>query len=138
MPESLGDWCVDAAKTWTESTFVGYDLVDVQVDLQYVEPSVAKRIEWMHGNFLTERLPFDDNEFDFVHIFGIGLSVPEDKEIYRVLKPGGYIEQLEEGTKGLSTKDIFLHVTANLLFQMPFSLSFRDGSPPHSIIKQNA
>lgn len=83
---------------------VGYDLVDVQVDLQYVEPSVANRIEWMHGNLcvtpelllvsrrrtdasasLTERLPFDDNEFDFVHIFGIGLSVPEDKVQFCIL-----------------------------------------------------
>lgn len=86
-----------------------------------------------------EEFPFDDNEFDFVHLFGTAFCVPEDKvrqtfcmdlaavltlyhdsgifssmyvdldssstcidgplqEISRVLKPGGHVEIMEEGT----------------------------------------
>ena len=29
---------------------VGFDIADVQVDLEYVDPSIASRIEWVHGN----------------------------------------------------------------------------------------
>ncbi|GJE86211.1 S-adenosyl-L-methionine-dependent methyltransferase [Phanerochaete sordida] len=96
-----GSWTVDAAKKWKNCSFIGFDLVDTQFDLNFVEPSVAKRIKWMHGNFF-DRLPFEDNEFDHVHLFTIALSVPEDKwhhifdEINRVLKPGGHVEQIEE------------------------------------------
>ncbi|KIP11772.1 hypothetical protein PHLGIDRAFT_99241 [Phlebiopsis gigantea 11061_1 CR5-6] len=97
----LGAWSIDAAKAWPESEFVGFDLVDIQLNLQYVEPSIARRIKWVHGNFL-ERLPFDDNSFDHVQLFTIAFGVPEDKwhslfgEIHRILRPGGRVEQIEE------------------------------------------
>ncbi|KAI0095133.1 hypothetical protein BDY19DRAFT_67609 [Irpex rosettiformis] len=97
----LGDWLVDSARLWPNSTFVGFDIANLQIDLNYVEPSVARRIKWVHGNFL-ERLPFDDNEFDYIHISAIAFCVPEDKwhsvydEICRILKPNGYVEQGEE------------------------------------------
>ncbi|EKM61419.1 uncharacterized protein PHACADRAFT_248001 [Phanerochaete carnosa HHB-10118-sp] len=99
-----GSWAVDAAKLWKDCTFVGFDLVDIQFNLEYVEPSVAKRIQWMHGNFF-DQLPFEDNEFDHVHLFTIALAVPEDKwhhlfgEINRILKPGGHVEQTEEDAR---------------------------------------
>ncbi|KAJ3552053.1 hypothetical protein NM688_g4360 [Phlebia brevispora] len=97
----LGDWIIDAAQAWPDCTFVGFDVADIQIDLRYVDPSIAHRVQWIHGNFL-EHLPFEDNEFDFVHLFGTAFCVPEDKwhfffdEINRVLKPGGHVEILEE------------------------------------------
>lgn len=99
-----GSWTIDAAKQWRDCTFIGFDLVDIQFNLDFVEPSIAKRIQWVHGNFL-ERLPFEDNEFDHVHLFTIAFAVPEDKwhhlfdEINRVLKPGGHVEQIEEDAR---------------------------------------
>ena len=72
----------------------GYYLLDMQIYLKYFYPSISRRIEFRHVNLLLpllfdlpitlisltlERLPFDDNEFDFVHLFSLAFCVPEDK-----------------------------------------------------------
>ncbi|KAG1754879.1 uncharacterized protein EDB91DRAFT_1233702 [Suillus paluster] len=96
-----GTWIVEAAKEWPDCQFVGFDLVDVQVPLSLLEPDVANRVMWVHGNFLTTKLPFDDDEFDHVHMHGLGRGIPENKwgvlfeEVNRILRPGGVIEVLE-------------------------------------------
>ncbi|PFH49806.1 hypothetical protein AMATHDRAFT_62438 [Amanita thiersii Skay4041] len=97
-----GNWIFEAAKGWPDCTFVGFDLVNVQVPTILLDSSVRCRIEWRHGNFLTTRLPFDDDEFDHVHIQYIARGVPENKwgvlldEVNRVLSPGGSVEIIEE------------------------------------------
>lgn len=66
-----GTWVLDAANAWPKCEFVrhdpsttlyvvktlklfglkvGFDLVNVQMPLRYVEPSVGDRITWVHGN----------------------------------------------------------------------------------------
>jgi len=45
-----GTWVIEAAKEWPECTFVGFDLVNIQIPLRVLNPSVAERIEWVHGN----------------------------------------------------------------------------------------
>ena len=76
---------------------------------------------------LTTRLPFEEDEFDHVHIQSIAQGVPENKwdnlfdvrrvpthfyessssfllqEINRVLRPGGSVEIIEDGTEYCST-----------------------------------
>ncbi|KAK7058419.1 hypothetical protein VNI00_002053 [Paramarasmius palmivorus] len=97
-----GTWVIDAAKEWPECEFVGFDLVNVQIPLNLVERSAANRIQWLRGNFLTTKLPFDDDEFDHVHVQSIASGVPENKwgvlfeEINRILRPGGSIEFIED------------------------------------------
>ncbi|KAJ3548860.1 hypothetical protein NMY22_g1106 [Coprinellus aureogranulatus] len=97
-----GSWVIEAAKEWPDCEFVGFDLVNVQFSTKLLEPSVGRRIHWKHGNFLTTKLPFDDDEFDHVHIRSIARGVPENKwgplfeEISRVLAPGGSIEIIED------------------------------------------
>lgn len=60
-----------------------------------------ERITWVQANFLA-RLPFPNDEFDFVHAKRIARGVPEDRwdalleEIARVMKPGGAFEMIEE------------------------------------------
>ncbi|KAI0785449.1 hypothetical protein BC629DRAFT_1517165 [Irpex lacteus] len=44
-----------------------------------LDKSIAKRIQWVHGNFLRQRLPFEEDEFDYVHIHCIAFGVPENK-----------------------------------------------------------
>ncbi|KAI0095232.1 hypothetical protein BDY19DRAFT_916882 [Irpex rosettiformis] len=113
----LGDWAIDCAKLWPDTTFVGFDISKEQINLDYLDPSVAGRIEWVHGNIL-DKLPFGDCEFDFVHMYSIGLCIPEDKvytlylvgrfhcphfltltstqEIARIMKPGGIVQEMDE------------------------------------------
>ncbi|RDX46898.1 hypothetical protein OH76DRAFT_1406497 [Lentinus brumalis] len=98
----LGLWVTQSAKYWRNSTFVGFDLVDVQVPLSILDPDDARRIEWVYGNILTGPLPFDDEEFDHVRITEVALGIPENKwttvfeEVRRVMKPGATIEIIEE------------------------------------------
>ncbi|KAG8763991.1 hypothetical protein FRC11_007041 [Ceratobasidium sp. 423] len=109
-----GYWIVKAAQTWTQSEFVGFDLVPIQPSLERVtsrsgastskhhtDLRLHERIRWVHGNFL-HKLPFSDNEFDYVRCRKIARGVPESKwdglyeEIVRVMKPGAAFEHIEE------------------------------------------
>ncbi|KAJ7293733.1 hypothetical protein C8J57DRAFT_36288 [Mycena rebaudengoi] len=101
----VGSWILSAAKQWPNCEFVGFDLVDVQIPLKNLPPeyeSIVDRISWVHGNFLTNKLPFEDDEFDHVHIHAIAQGVPENKwgplfeEINRILRPGGVVEIIED------------------------------------------
>ncbi|KAI6041391.1 hypothetical protein EDC04DRAFT_2565773 [Pisolithus marmoratus] len=105
-----GTWVLDCATTWkvrhffflfSESTFVGLDIVPIQPNLSRLPGGISKRVSWVHANFL-EHLPFSDEEFDFVHIKRIARGVPEDmwdnllEELARVMKPGAALEIVEE------------------------------------------
>ncbi|CUA75160.1 hypothetical protein RSOLAG22IIIB_01808 [Rhizoctonia solani] len=109
-----GYWIVKAAHQWTQSEFVGFDLVPIQPNLERVtsrsglstskdhaDLRLHQRIRWVHGNFL-KKLPFQDNEFDFVRCRKIARGVPETEwdglyeEIVRVMKPGAAFEHIEE------------------------------------------
>ncbi|KIK07207.1 hypothetical protein K443DRAFT_87444 [Laccaria amethystina LaAM-08-1] len=103
-----GTWVIEAAKEWPQCNFVGFDLVKIQIPV--LEPELASRIQWQHGNFLTTKLPFEDDEFDHVHIQSIAKGVPENKakwnepwailmflqEVNRVLRPEGSVEIIED------------------------------------------
>ncbi|KDR85476.1 hypothetical protein GALMADRAFT_234363 [Galerina marginata CBS 339.88] len=97
-----GTWVIDAAREWPQCHFVGFDLVDIQLPLKILESSISSRIQWKQGNFLTTKLPFDDDEFDHVHIQSIATGVPENKwhvlfeEVSRVLRHGGSVEVIED------------------------------------------
>ncbi|KAF9469862.1 hypothetical protein BDZ94DRAFT_1151510 [Collybia nuda] len=97
-----GTWIIEAAKEWSACEFVGFDLVNIQIPHQLLDEAVARRVEWKHGNFLTTKLPFDDDEFDHVHMQAIARGVPENKwgvlfeEVNRVLRPGGSVEIIED------------------------------------------
>ncbi|KAF8573567.1 hypothetical protein K439DRAFT_1642896 [Ramaria rubella] len=97
-----GAWILDAAKEWKDCRFVGFDLVHIQPRRQLLPRRLSERIQWVHGNFLTGRLPFEDNSFDHVHLHRVGWGIAETQwdglfeEIARVLRPGGAVEVAEE------------------------------------------
>jgi SAM-dependent methyltransferase len=74
-----GSWVIEAAKEWPKCDFIGLDLVNMQIPLNILDSSVRERIQWIHGNFLTSRLHFEDDSFDHIHISSIATSVPENK-----------------------------------------------------------
>ncbi|CAL1712725.1 unnamed protein product [Somion occarium] len=129
----VGTWILDCARLWKDTHFVGLDIVPIQPDLQQVGSSqLASRVTWVQANFL-EGLPFQDEEFDYVHIKRIARGVPEDKwdalleEISRVMKPSGRIEIIEE--------DLYL---PGRLRDSQDSLPPRTYSPPPSIVRPRA
>ncbi|KAF7336691.1 Methyltransf-25 domain-containing protein [Mycena venus] len=116
-----GFWAMEAAKQWPNAQIIGFDLKDIQPELFQLDASymrcledcglspkplpianeIASRVRWVHGNLL-DGLPFPSEYFDFVHISGIGLGVPEDEwqsvleEVSRVMMPNGILEIIEE------------------------------------------
>ncbi|EKM55896.1 uncharacterized protein PHACADRAFT_184637, partial [Phanerochaete carnosa HHB-10118-sp] len=98
---TYGDWVIDTAKHLPQCTFVGFDMVDIQIPLKYIEPSIASRVEWVHGNFCESPLPFKDEEFDYIHVESIAHGVRERdwdslfQELHRIMKPGGRIELIQ-------------------------------------------
>lgn len=74
-------------------------MVNIQPPLQVLEPEMADRVEWVHTNMyvtaasalppgvydnsppnsLRNKLPFDDDEFDHVHMQCVALGIPENK-----------------------------------------------------------
>lgn len=69
----MGTWVIDAAKEWPSCEFVrsllrtpgpqplthiqvGFDLVNIQIPPNVIDPSIAERIEWTHGNLLVSTL----------------------------------------------------------------------------------
>ncbi|CAG8758434.1 17571_t:CDS:2 [Racocetra fulgida] len=80
---------------------VGYSKAKfIGVDISLVQPGLdkPKNVEFMEGNVL-ERLPFDDNTFDYVFQRLLIIAIPAKEwpsvinELVRVLKPGGYLER---------------------------------------------
>ncbi|KAI8355098.1 S-adenosyl-L-methionine-dependent methyltransferase [Choanephora cucurbitarum] len=92
-----GTWIMDVATRYPQSEFIGIDLCDVFPN-RIRPPNVTFQV----GNVL-ESLPFPDNTFDFVNmrLFVIAFKTHEWpqalKEVYRVLKPGGYVQMIECG-----------------------------------------
>jgi ubiquinone/menaquinone biosynthesis C-methylase UbiE len=61
------------------SSCAGLDLVPLHPDLSLLRSSdLGSRIKWVQVNCL-ERLPFANEEFDFVHIKRLAHGIPEDK-----------------------------------------------------------
>ncbi|TRM64367.1 hypothetical protein BD626DRAFT_400540 [Schizophyllum amplum] len=94
-----GLWALEAAKQWPNSTIIGFDIKDIQPRLnKQIDPrqeNFWQRVTWVHGNLL-DGLPFPPDHFDFVRIAGLGLGVPEDEEVARVMKPRAVLEIIEE------------------------------------------
>ncbi|CAG8511790.1 2085_t:CDS:2 [Dentiscutata heterogama] len=94
-----GSWLFEMAADYPKAKFIGIDIS--LIDSFQTKPSNAEIIK---GNVL-ERLPFDDNTYDYVFQRILYVGIPENKwpsvinELIRVLKPDGYLELLEPDFK---------------------------------------
>ncbi|PPQ92318.1 hypothetical protein CVT25_008524 [Psilocybe cyanescens] len=101
-----GHWVVDAAIAWKGygTKVTGYDMVDISRGLLpwAVEQGVADNIRFVRGNFLKQRLPFNDESFDLVRMSCLALCVTTDswifvlQEVCRVLMVGGRLELIDD------------------------------------------
>ncbi|CAG8515416.1 10063_t:CDS:2 [Paraglomus occultum] len=113
-----GAWVIDTALDYSESVFVGIDIVPSFPE-NHPPNTVFFKCNVLNG------LPFPDNTFDFVRqgllLVGIDWQLWRDKvvsELTRVTKPGGYIEIMdvyEESTNpGIISGKIDTYLFENL------------------------
>ncbi|KAM0788180.1 hypothetical protein ACM66B_001340 [Microbotryomycetes sp. NB124-2] len=85
---------------WEQTLFIGLDIAPDGMATDHLPPDVSARLSYMQHDIL-QPLPFEDDQFDFVRISLVGLSLPEQHwlplldEAVRVLMPGCPIEVTE-------------------------------------------
>ncbi|KAI9250738.1 S-adenosyl-L-methionine-dependent methyltransferase [Sporodiniella umbellata] len=106
-----GAWLADMSTDYPQCTYYGCDIIDV--------PEIIRKlpkVKYAHGN-VVQRLPYEDNTFDFVHMrfFVFALRVEEwplaVNEVLRVLKPGGLAQFVEGTTKAPKDTNSFSYKT---------------------------
>ncbi|CAG8460754.1 8987_t:CDS:2 [Dentiscutata erythropus] len=105
-----GIWTLDMATNFPEAHFAGVDFAPIQPNENNPE-----NVTFIQANAL-EGLPFEDNTFDYVFQRFLIIGYPKDKwafiinELVRVLKPGGYLEMMEDdfepGNMGFMTNKL--------------------------------
>ncbi|KAI8799881.1 S-adenosyl-L-methionine-dependent methyltransferase [Cladochytrium replicatum] len=101
-----GIWLAEMHRDFPNGTYFGVDLITTQWAETFKDLSENK-IALMQANVL-ERLPFEDDSFDYVHQRMLVSGIPVAKwphvisEIARVLKPGGVADLTELGGEFLS------------------------------------
>jgi SAM-dependent methyltransferase len=85
----------EMANEYPSSEFTGVD-----ISVGWPTEIRPRNSDFVVGNIVNE-LPFEDNTFDFVYMRLVGMGISNDEypivlsHIYRVLKPGGWIELVE-------------------------------------------
>ncbi|KAK2461466.1 hypothetical protein APHAL10511_005929 [Amanita phalloides] len=93
----LGHWVLYAADIWKTSQFIGFDLVDLTSHIEKPE-----NVTFVKGNFLKQRLPFANKQFDLVRMANLALCIPQAKweallsEVFRILAVGGRLELIDD------------------------------------------
>ncbi|CEP08045.1 hypothetical protein [Parasitella parasitica] len=88
-------WTFEMGETYPRSKFHGIDASCV-----FPEDIKPANVEFVIGN-IAKKIPYPDSSFDYIHqrLLFLGLTDSDWdsalKELYRVLKPGGYIDLVE-------------------------------------------
>ncbi|KAL1925582.1 uncharacterized protein VTP21DRAFT_465 [Calcarisporiella thermophila] len=91
-------WTMEMASEYPRSKFIGIDITDATFPFELELPS---NLQLMIQNALEKPLPFPDNDFYFVYQRLAVLSYQYSEwpgllqEMYRILKPGGWVELCE-------------------------------------------
>ncbi|PFH52290.1 hypothetical protein AMATHDRAFT_57336 [Amanita thiersii Skay4041] len=94
----FGDWILTAAEIWKTSQFIGYDLVDLTSHIQ----NRPDNVQFIRGNFLKQRLPFPNKQFDLIRMANLSLCIPHAKwepllaEVFRILDINGRLELIDD------------------------------------------
>ncbi|KAI8808773.1 S-adenosyl-L-methionine-dependent methyltransferase [Cladochytrium replicatum] len=94
-----GIWLAEMHRDYPNGEYFGVDLNTSEFAKAF-QNIADQKITFVQGNVL-ERLPFEDNTFDYVHQQRLVLAIPERlwrpvlEELSRVLKPGGVLDIVE-------------------------------------------
>ncbi|KAL1916128.1 uncharacterized protein VTP21DRAFT_6132 [Calcarisporiella thermophila] len=100
-----GIWTMEMATEYPRSQFHGIDICDMFP--QQIRPA---NCHFQIADIL-KRLPFEDAQFDFIYIRCMSLAVFQSEwpdvisEIFRIIKPGGYLEFVEAVYNTLRARD---------------------------------
>ena len=99
-----GRWAMELAELFPQASVIGLDVIPPPADkTDLAEPGRDRRPNnylYVQGNVL-DGLPFPDGTFDFVHQRLLVAAIPEMRwpgvvgELFRVTRPGGWVELLE-------------------------------------------
>ncbi|GBB92125.1 hypothetical protein RclHR1_01970007 [Rhizophagus clarus] len=133
-----GTWLLDLANKYENSLFYG-------IDNNSTYPNEIKpgNLNFIKAD-MFDRLPFPDNEFDFVHQ-GLMLFIVKPyqlnsiiSEMIRVTKPGGYIELLEPCNEFRRTGPILRRIyEAHTSYCLEREINMKIFSNIDNIIKSN-
>ncbi|GBC08506.1 hypothetical protein RclHR1_08170014 [Rhizophagus clarus] len=110
-----GTWVLDMGSTYysnKNSVFIGID----------ISPTFPNQIKPANTQFIQanilDGLPFENDEFDFVHLGSLGLSFSEIQwtelilpEILRVIKSDGWIEFNEPGSSAINSGPYYKNIS---------------------------
>ncbi|KAI8808771.1 S-adenosyl-L-methionine-dependent methyltransferase [Cladochytrium replicatum] len=94
-----GIWLAEMQRDFPNGEYYGSDISTTEF-AQNFQSLTSNKIVLNEGNVL-ERLPYDDNTFDYVHQQMLIIAIPEQQwpaaiaELCRVLKPGGVLDLVE-------------------------------------------
>ncbi|CAG8510769.1 6507_t:CDS:2 [Diversispora eburnea] len=95
-------WSIEMAEDYRNSSFYAVDKEEPSIP----EQIIPKNVKFIKANLL-ENLPFEDDFFDYIFLRDIIMCFEGSdfenivlKEIFRVLKPGGYFEIVEAELEG--------------------------------------
>ncbi|CAO3615219.1 unnamed protein product [Mucor fragilis] len=112
-------WTFDMAKDFPNSKFHGIDITP-QTFAKGVKPD---NCEFQVAN-IAEHIPYPDNTFDYIHQRLLVMGLTHEnwdntlKEMFRVLKPGGYIELHEPNLMRMRNTGPFIEQLHNTIAGM--------------------
>lgn len=95
---NFGIFLQEMAEDYPQAEF---HLIDLSSSLYLSADRTKPHNCYFKAHNALDRLPFEDDTFDFIHHRGMGLAYREEdwgrvmNELYRILKPGGWIELCE-------------------------------------------
>ncbi|KAI8801442.1 S-adenosyl-L-methionine-dependent methyltransferase [Cladochytrium replicatum] len=95
-----GIWLAEMHRDFPKGNYFGVDITISTFAETFRDLAQPGKINLVEGN-VYERLPFDDNSFDYVHQQELNSGIPERlwpsviAELLRVLKPGGVLDLSE-------------------------------------------
>ena len=98
-----GRWGAELAQQFPRANVIGVDIVPpapTDSSVRQGHEAASDNYVFVQGD-ITKGLPFGDNSFDFVHMRLVVMALPAASwqpaigELYRVTRPGGWIELVE-------------------------------------------
>ncbi|KAI9315550.1 S-adenosyl-L-methionine-dependent methyltransferase [Dichotomocladium elegans] len=114
-----GTWAMEMATVFPDSSFIGIDISE-----NYPRDIKPKNCSFYTLDIMMERLPLPDNSVDYIFQRDLNWDMPAHKwpqlmrEYLRILKPGGWIECIEQDIESQSSQSMECNINDKLIYGM--------------------